>query len=151
MIRWNWDPGSWSHRRGKNQLVSARAAAGAQISVYLCHVPRGGQHRRAMLVGLHRPSAARAAVADGVEPIEHRIFVVVDTIEHVHSLCLHGWRHLRFHGGKKRHSWPVPRCPRRRCAHRSAQGIIGYPFHLRASRRVRCSRLLGRCRTASVK
>jgi hypothetical protein len=72
--------------RRKLANVGARATAGTQIGIHPRHVPRRGDHRRAMLVSLHRPTAARAAVADGVEATEHSILVVVDTIEHVPSL-----------------------------------------------------------------
>jgi hypothetical protein len=48
-------------------------------------IARRGQHGRAVLVSLHRPTAARAAVADGVEAIEHGVLVLVDTIEHLPS------------------------------------------------------------------
>jgi hypothetical protein len=42
-----------------------------------------GEHGGAVPVGLHRATAAGAAVADGIEPAEHGIFVLVDTIEHI--------------------------------------------------------------------
>jgi hypothetical protein len=72
--------------RRKQAMVGAGSADGAQPGVHLGHKARGGQHRRTVLVGPHRPAAAGTAVADGIEPAKHGIFVQVDTIEHVPSL-----------------------------------------------------------------
>ena len=74
------------HRnRPKRAVIGALAAAGAQIGVHLGHIARGGQHRRAVLVGVHGAAATGTAVADGVEPAEHGIFVVVGTMRQVRS------------------------------------------------------------------
>jgi hypothetical protein len=75
------------YRNGRElAIVGTGAARCTQIDIHLCHVPRRGDHGRAVLVGQHRPAATGAAVADGVEPVEHGIFVLVDTIEQVPSL-----------------------------------------------------------------
>jgi hypothetical protein len=68
-------------------IVGAQAASSAQLGFHPGHKARRGQHRRAALrvVGLHRPAAAGAAVADGVKAPEHGIFVLVDTINQIRS------------------------------------------------------------------
>jgi hypothetical protein len=55
-------------------VVNTRSAGSTQLGLHLGDVPRRGQHRRAVLVGMHRPTTARAAVADGVESTQHGIF-----------------------------------------------------------------------------
>jgi len=67
-------------------IVGAEATGSAQVGVYLGHVAGGSEHGGAVPVGLHGAAAAGTAVADGIEPIEHRVLVLVDTIEHVPSL-----------------------------------------------------------------
>jgi hypothetical protein len=66
--------------------AGALAAAGAQPFVHHPHIPRRRDHGRPTPLRLHRPTAARAAVADGVETTEHRIFVVGGTIAQICSL-----------------------------------------------------------------
>ena len=67
-----------SHRSATNVLNAAdRSSSASAIEPAL-----------PMATGEGAPAAgawALAAVADGVEPAQHGIFVVVDTIEHVHS------------------------------------------------------------------
>jgi hypothetical protein len=75
------------HRnRPKLAKVGALPASSTQPLIHHRHVAGRGQHRRAVAVGVHRPTAARAAVADGVETTEHSIFVVWGTINKRHSL-----------------------------------------------------------------
>lgn len=66
--------------------IGAQAEGGAQLGTQPGYVAGQGEHRRSPLPPLHRPSAARAAVADEVETAQHGVFVVVDTKEHVRSL-----------------------------------------------------------------
>jgi len=79
--------------------VGAGAASSTQIDVHLGHKAGRGQHGRATLVGLHRPAAAGATVADSVESIEHRVLVQVDTIEHALSFSPPGWSYIHVLGG----------------------------------------------------
>ena len=70
-----------------NWQISAQAPQPMHsVLVHLADVARRGQHRRAVAVGLHRAAAARAAVADGVEPAEHR--VLEEGVVHVAALVL---------------------------------------------------------------
>lgn len=63
------------HREGRKLAELGAGAAGcAQVGVDLGDIAGRSQHRRAVLVGLHGTAAARAAIADGVEPAQHRIF-----------------------------------------------------------------------------
>lgn len=60
---------------GSELAVGLTFAAGdAQVFVHLAEIAGGGKHWRAVLVGMQRPAAAFAAVADGIEAVEHGIF-----------------------------------------------------------------------------
>jgi len=78
---------SITHRNRRELAnVGALAAASTQPLIHHRHVPRRRDHRRPVAVGIHGPTAARAAVADGVETTEHRILVVWGTINKRRSL-----------------------------------------------------------------
>ncbi len=49
-------------------------AARTEVFVHRGRVSGRGKHRRAMAMGLHRPAAAIAAIADGIKSSEHRVF-----------------------------------------------------------------------------
>ena len=55
-------------------VLGAVATADTQVFIDRRHIPRRSQHGRAALVGLDRPTTARAAVAYGVEAAQHCVF-----------------------------------------------------------------------------
>ena len=69
------DPGDevLEGQRAELAVVQAVAAAQAKIFINLVDVTGGGQHRHAAAHRLHRTAAAGAAVADGVEAVEHGV------------------------------------------------------------------------------
>ena len=51
-----------------------RSASDTYSLIHHRDIARGGQHRRAISVRLHRAATACTAVADGIEPSEHGVF-----------------------------------------------------------------------------
>jgi len=73
-------------KRPKLTRVSADAAADAQLRSHPADVAGGSQHRSAVIPGLHRPTAAGAAITDGVEAAQHG--VLEESVVHVAPFVL---------------------------------------------------------------
>src|SRR5450756_400275 len=67
-------------------MLLAGPAAAAEPGIHLADVTRRSQHRRAVALGLHGAAAARAAVADRIEAVEHRL--LEEGVAHVAAFVL---------------------------------------------------------------